>query len=66
LLNKIKKIDTFILLSIVLVLVCNSFFPLTVAAKDAGINIKGFDRGVSWKPVIPIKKVTFVNFDENS
>ncbi|MCJ7697404.1 MAG: hypothetical protein MUO73_03635, partial [Thermoplasmata archaeon] len=25
----------------------------------------GFAKGVSWKPVVPMKKTTFVNFDEN-
>ncbi|KAA0006812.1 MAG: hypothetical protein FE042_05040, partial [Thermoplasmata archaeon] len=26
----------------------------------------GYKKGVSWAPVVPLKKVTFVNFDENS
>ena len=33
-----------------------------ISAKD----IKGFDKGVSYKPVVPLKKITFVNFDEDS
>ena len=31
-----------------------------------GININGFDKGPSYKPVDPLKKITFVNFDEDS
>lgn len=29
-------------------------------------NVKGFDKGVSWASVVPLKKVTFVDFDENN
>jgi hypothetical protein len=39
-----------------------------VIAEDAKIAIEnsGFSKGVSWKPVVPLKKTTFVNYDENS
>lgn len=33
---------------------------------DDAIRNTGFTKGVSWKPVVPLKKTTFVNFDENS
>jgi len=29
-------------------------------------SLTGFSKGVSWKPVVPLKKVTFVNYDENA
>jgi len=32
----------------------------------ADSNIRGYDRGVSWANVVPLKKITFVDFDENS
>ena len=36
-------------------------------AEDTGgtISNNGFTKGVSWKPVVPMKKTTFVNFDGN-
>jgi len=38
-----------------------------VSAESIGktINNKGFTKGVSWESVVPLKKATFVNFDEN-
>ncbi|RLF27593.1 MAG: hypothetical protein DRN01_02000, partial [Thermoplasmata archaeon] len=44
------------------------FSTISPALADTNIknNIKGYDKGVSWQPVVPLKKVTFVNFDENS
>ena len=50
-----------IILIIVSIILLNSIIP-AIASKD----IKGFDKGVSYKPVVPLKKVAFVNFDENS
>jgi len=29
-------------------------------------NIKGFDKGPSFKSVVPMERLTFVNFDQNS
>jgi hypothetical protein len=41
--------------------------PLSLSKNnDEPINNKGFSTGISWKSVIPLKKATFVNFDENS
>ncbi|HEC87055.1 MAG TPA: hypothetical protein ENI49_04215, partial [Thermoplasmatales archaeon] len=44
------------------------FLTMPIVSADSNIreNIKGYDKGVSWKPVVPLKKVTFVNFDEDS
>ncbi|MEF8879709.1 MAG: cell wall-binding repeat-containing protein, partial [Candidatus Thermoplasmatota archaeon] len=38
--------------------------PLTQAEKNFGEN--GFDKGPSSLPVVPVKKATLVNYDENS
>jgi hypothetical protein len=45
-------------------LVLGMFFPIT-NAKDIDIKT-GFDKGPSYTNVIPMKKVTFVNFDEET
>jgi len=39
---------------------------LPVISADDVDHIKGFDKGPSYEPVIPLKKITFVNYDENS
>ncbi|RLF26848.1 MAG: hypothetical protein DRN05_06460, partial [Thermoplasmata archaeon] len=39
---------------------------LPSATADSKISIQGFTKGVSWKPVIPMKKITMINFDGNS
>jgi hypothetical protein len=62
--KKSKVLNVLICLS----LLSNSIalLPFTVA-EDTGRTISntGFTKGVSWKPVVPLKKATFVNFDEN-
>ncbi|MCD6236802.1 MAG: hypothetical protein J7K13_02465, partial [Thermoplasmata archaeon] len=47
---------------IIVMMICMLLSPMVFSE---GIQIKGFDRGVSWKPVVPLKKVTFVGFDED-
>ncbi|EMR73556.1 hypothetical protein MBGDN05_00117 [Thermoplasmatales archaeon SCGC AB-539-N05] len=62
----IKKanLKTIIAASIVLILLASAILPITVLSKDS--TMEGFDKGPSYKPVVPMKKVTFVNFDEES
>ncbi|MCD6237554.1 MAG: hypothetical protein J7K13_06360, partial [Thermoplasmata archaeon] len=57
-----KKI--FSILSILVLF--GSILPAVTADSNVKENIKGYDKGVSWANVVPLKKVTFVNFDENS
>jgi hypothetical protein len=45
-----------------IILLSSSFFPV---AQALDID-RGFDKGPSYIPVVPMKKITFVNFDENS
>ncbi|RLF36335.1 MAG: hypothetical protein DRN03_03810, partial [Thermoplasmata archaeon] len=47
-------------------LILLSIVSSTISAKtNIPERFKGFDKGVSWKPVLPLKKVTFVNFDKD-
>ena len=61
--NKLKKNRRFLTISAVFLMVISTIIPATIADTTA---TPGFDRGVSWKPMIPLKKVTFVNFDQES
>ena len=38
----------------------------TVLADSSRLYVDGFDRGVSWKPNIPLKKTTFIQLDQDS
>lgn len=50
-----------------LLLVCSSISPVISAVDlENQKSLTGFSKGVSWKPVVPLKKVTFVNYDENA
>jgi hypothetical protein len=55
----LKKV---IILVIIFILLLNIIIPNSTAYSENN----GFDKGVSWKPVVPIEKVTFVDFDEES
>ena len=49
---------------IIFILIGSTVLPVVLGENFD--SIKGFDKGPSYKSVIPIKRVTFVNFDENS
>lgn len=51
---------------IVAVMLMSIFYPVVLGSTNIPDRIKGYDKGVSWKPVVPLKKVTFVNFDKDS
>lgn len=38
---------------------------INVFATSFAERKEGFDKGVSWKPIIPVKRIIFVNFNEN-
>ena len=42
-----------------------AFLPANIVKTDNSY-IAGFDKGVSWKPVVPMQKTTFVNYDDES
>jgi len=56
---------------IILLFMVASIVPSAIAIDDSEIHkslIKksAFSKGVSWQPIVPMKKVAFVNFDKNS
>jgi hypothetical protein len=62
--NKKNFKKTFFAVLVVAALTLGMLVPL-VNAKDID-RIDGFDKGPSYTSVVPMKKVTFVNFDENT
>ena len=62
--KKSSKSNGFFAIMIVCMMLSAAVIPVTLATNTD--RIKGFDKGPSYKPVVPMKKVTFVNFDENS
>lgn len=59
----INKKSLFVLITITLLILC-IFVPITNAEQSDIIT--GFDKGPSYTNVVPMKKVTFVNFDKES
>ena len=59
---KLLNIKKVIILITIFLLILNIINPTS----NAYSNVNGYDEGVSWKPVVPIKKVTFIDFDEES
>ena len=58
------KIRLFAVVYIIFLMLVGALLPMSQAA-DLKF-VKGFDKGPSYEPVVPLKRVTFVNFDENS
>ena len=58
------KINNFLIAATVAILLIGAIIP---SIQATSLNeYKGFDKGPSYNPVVPIKKVTFVDFDEES
>ena len=62
--KKIERKSTLISLIIVSILMAGTILP-AIDATDLKYN-EGFDKGPSYTSVVPIEKVTFVNYDEES
>jgi hypothetical protein len=60
----INQSNVFLTIAVVCTLLTVSILPVTLAADTK--HIKSFDKGPSYKPVAPIKKITMVNFDEET
>ena len=60
----IKKSRYFSVLMLVTIMVVGTLIPASQSAKQLMSN--GFDKGPSFTSVIPTKKVTFVNFDDET
>jgi len=63
--KKISKSRKLIPILAAFLIIVGVFLPVT-QAPGVEYGIKGFDKGCSYTSVAPMKKVTFVNFDENS
>ncbi len=51
---------------IILVMLLSVVSPIALAKTNIPKGFKGYDKGVSWESVVPLKKVAFVNFDKDS
>jgi hypothetical protein len=60
----INQSNVFLTIVIVCILLAVSILPVTLAADTK--HIKSFDKGPSYKSVVSMEKITFVNFDEDS
>jgi len=62
--RKLNKANNGIAIAVVCILLIGIFLPFT----QAGVidRVDGFDKGPSYTNVVPIKKVTFVGYDEDS
>jgi len=61
--KKLNGVGCFVTIVTICVMVGSTILPVALAGKID--NIKGFDKGVSYESVVPMKRMTFVNFDEN-
>ena len=61
--KKPANMKIFITVALASILLTTSL-PMVLA--DNVSRISGFDKGVSYESVVPLKKTTFVNFDENT
>jgi len=62
--KKSSKSNGFFAIMMVCMMLSAAVIPVTLATNTD--HIKGFDKGPSYKSVVPMKKVTFVDFDEDS
>ena len=63
-LRRMNKKSCFLAITIVLIMLGSATIPSAIGQEK--INNDGFDKGPSYKPVVPMKKVTMVNFDEET
>jgi hypothetical protein len=52
------------LIFFVCIIICISYFPSILAVNID--HISGYDKGPSYRPVVPLKKTTLVNFDQET
>ena len=63
--SKVDRLNIFFVSIIIFFMLANVLIP-TIGASISDIQTEGYTQGVSYKPVVPLKKTTFVNYDENS
>ena len=62
---KLHNLNVILAVIVIFTMVGGVVLP-TVIADTSKIYVDGFERGVSWKPYIPLKRTTFVQLDEES
>ena len=62
--KKVIRFNNVFLVSIV-ILLSSILIPVAFAEGNTSF-VQGYEKGVSWESVVPIKKVTFINHDEDS
>ena len=62
--SKIDKLNIFFVSIIIFFMLANVLIP-TIGASISDIQTEGYTQGVSYKPVVPLKKNKFVNYDVN-
>ena len=60
----IKRSNKILSIIFISIIVIGIFFPANEAANNLTPN--GFEKGVSYSSVVPTKKVTFVNYDDET
>jgi hypothetical protein len=60
--KKINRLHIFVATLIVCTMIFSAVIPTTLALNVD--SIEGFDKGLSYKSVVPLKKTTFVDFDK--
>jgi hypothetical protein len=63
--GKINKKSLFVAVTLICIMLGSAILP-TALAESKSIDAQGFTKGPSYKPVVPMKRISFVNFDENS
>jgi len=63
---KNKKVRLSYTLIIIFIILFSTLLPTLSTAENIYPSRKGFETGVSYESVVPLKKVTFVNFEEDS
>ena len=63
--KKIHKINALLTGIAVFVMLGGVILP-TVIADTSRLYVDGFDKGISWKPSISLKRTTFIQLDQES
>ena len=62
--RKVNRVNNRIAIGVIIILLIGMFLPFTQAGSIDRVD--GFDKGPSYTNVVPIKKISFVGFDEDS
>ncbi|MCK5262024.1 MAG: hypothetical protein KAJ44_07560, partial [Thermoplasmatales archaeon] len=62
---KLHDLNVILAVIVIFIMIGGAVLP-TIIADTSKIYVDGFERGISWKPYIPLKRTTFVQLDEES